>query len=89
MKFYFVTPIKAPSKNPVKLGDVAEMMRSMAHNSRGEVKITDSHFTTTNGELYEDDLHLNMTATNLLRTEINKHVEGFKRKESSCTTIQV
>ena len=84
MKFYFVTPIKAPSKNPVKLGDVAEMMRNMAHNSRGEVKIIDSHFITTNDELYEDDLHLNMTGTNLLLTEISKHVEGFKRKEAAA-----
>ena len=31
----------------------------------------------------EDDLHLNMTGTNLLLTEISKHVEGFKRKETS------
>ena len=83
MKFYFVTPIKAPSKNPVKLGDVAQMMRNMEHNSQGEVKIIDSHFITTNDELYEDDLHLNMTGTNLLPTEISKHVEGFKRKEAA------
>ena len=71
MTFYFVTPIKAPSKNPVKLGDVTEMMRNMAHNSRGEVTIID---ITTKDELYEDGLHLNMTGTNLLLTEINKHV---------------
>ena len=48
----------------MKLGDVAEMMRKMAHNSRGEVKIIDSHFIM-NDEPYEDDLHLNMTRTNL------------------------
>ena len=83
MKFYFVTPIKAPSKTPVKLGDVAEMMCNMVHNSRGEVKRINSHFMTANDELYEDDLHLNMTGTNLLLTEINKHVEGFKRKEAA------
>ena len=58
MKFYCVTPIKAPSTNPVKLGDVAEMIRNMV---RGEVKIIDSHFIATNDELYEDDLHLNIT----------------------------
>ena len=83
MKFYFVTPIKVPSKNPVKLGDVAEMIRNMKHNIRREVKIIDSHFITTNDQLYEDDLHLNMTGTNLLLTEINKHIEGFKRKETA------
>ena len=37
-----------------------EMMRNMAHNSRGEVKIVDSHFITANDELYEDDLHLTL-----------------------------
>ena len=68
----------------MKLGDVAEMVRNMAHSSRGEVKIIDSHFITTNDELYEDDLHLNMTRTNLLLTEISKHVEGFIRKEAAA-----
>ena len=63
---------------------VAEMVRKMAHNSRGEVKIIDSHFITTNDELYEDYLHLNMTGTNLLLTEISKHVEGFIRKEAAA-----
>ena len=75
--------MKAPSKTPAKLGGVAEMMGNMAHNSRGEVKIIDSHFITANDELYEDYLHLNMTRPNLLLTEINKHVEGFKRKEAA------
>ena len=76
-------PLKAPSKNLVKLSDVVEMMRNMTHNSRREVKIIASHFITTNDGLYEDDLHLNMTGTNLLLTEINKHVEGFRRKEAA------
>ena len=74
MKFYFVTPIKAPSKNPVRLGDVAEMIPNMVHNSRGEVKIIDSHFITTNDEMYEDEI---------LLTEISKHFEGFKIKEAA------
>ena len=67
----------------MKLGDVAEMMGNIAHNSRGEVKIIDSHFITTNDELYENDLHLKITRANILLTEINKHVEGFKRKEAA------
>ena len=33
--------------------------------------------------VYEDHLHLNMIGTNLLLTEISKHVEGFKRKEAA------
>ena len=80
-KFYFVTPIKAPSKNPVKLGDVAEMMGNIAHNSRGEVKIIDSHFVTTNDELYENDLHLKIARANILLTEINKMLMASKERK--------
>ena len=52
----------------------------MAHNSRREVKKIDSNCITSNDE---DDLHFNITGINLLLTEINKHVEGFKRREAA------
>ena len=67
------------------------MMRNMAHNSRGEVKIINSHFITTNDELYEDDLHLNMTGTNLLLTEISKHVElrASKERKQLCNNTMI
>ena len=60
-KLYLVAPVKAPSKDPVKIGDITEMMKNMEINNRkqGNIKLIETKFSRFDDDIYEDDLHLN------------------------------
>ena len=46
-KLYLVAPVKAPSKDPVKIGDITEMMNNMEINNRkqGNIKLIETKFS--------------------------------------------
>ena len=80
-KLFLVAPVPAPVKDATKIGDIMEMMRQMQTNGNKSIELIDTHFITSEKELYSDELHLNMTGTNVLIREINKGVENLMRKE--------
>ena len=78
---FLVAPVPAPVKDATKIGDITEMMRQMQTNGNKSIELIDTHFITSEKELYSDELHLNMTGTNVLIREINKRVKNLMRKE--------
>ena len=78
---FLVAPVPALVKYATKIGDITEMMRQMQTNGNKSIELIDTHFITSEKELYSDELHLNMTGTNVLIREINKRVENLMRKE--------
>ena len=78
---FSVAPVPAPIKNATKIGDITEMMRHMQTNGNKSIELIDTHFITSEKELYSDELHLNMTGTNVLIREVNKRVENLMRRE--------
>ena len=75
-KLFLVAPVPAPVKDATKIGDITETMRQMQANGNKSIELMDTHFITSDKELYSDELHLNMTKTNVLLREINKRVEN-------------
>ena len=57
------------------------MMRKMQTDGNKSIELIDTHFIASEKELYSDELHLNMTGTNVLVRKINKRVENLMRKE--------
>ena len=82
-KLYLVAPVKAPSKDPVKIGDITEMMKNMEINNRkqGNIKLIETKFSRCNDDIYEDDLHLNQIGTTRLMKELGKTIEGLLRED--------
>ena len=78
---FLVAPVPAPVKDATKIGYITEMMRQMQTNGNKSIELIDTHFITSEKELYSDELHLNMSGTNVLIREINKRVENLMRKE--------
>ena len=80
-KLYLVASVKAPSKDPVKIGDITEIMKSMEINNRkqGNIKLTETKFSRFDDDIYEDDLHLNQIGTTRSMKELGKTVEGLLR----------
>ena len=89
-KLYLVAPVKAPSmKDPVKIGDITEMMKNMEINDRkqGNIKLIETKFSRSDDDIYEDDLHLNQIGTTRLMKELGKTIEGLLRKDMKMTYI--
>ena len=53
----------------------------MQTNGNNSIELIDTHFITSEKELYFDEFHLNMTGTYVLIREINKRFENLTRKE--------
>ena len=87
-KLYLVTPVLAPSKTKTKLGEVAELMRNMETNGKGNVKVINASRIGGDDHLFEDDLHLNIVGTDLLLREIAKHVDGLLRRSPSVQSFR-
>ena len=67
-KLYLVAPVKALSKDPVKIGDITETMKNMEINNRkqGNIKLIEFQFSRFDDDIYEDDFHLNQIKLALL-----------------------